>query len=62
MTARRTITEGYQDHVKEQQRRWENALQAEGFEAALIHAGSHVISFLDDYEYPFRCNPHLLHL
>jgi Xaa-Pro dipeptidase len=60
MGGRKTITEGYKNHVAEVQQRWEKALQAEGFEAALIHAGSKLVSFLDDYEYPFRCNPHLL--
>jgi len=50
----------YKNHVSELQRHWENALQAEGYDAALIHAGSKLVSFLDDYEYPFRCNPHLL--
>ena len=60
MGGRKTISEGYQAHVAELQRRWENALQAEGYDAALIHAGSKLVSFLDDYEYPFRCNPHLL--
>ncbi len=60
MSAPKTITQGYQAHVSELQSRWENALQAEGYDAALIHAGSKLVSFLDDYEYPFRCNPHLL--
>ena len=60
MSARKIISEGYRAHVAELQQRWEKALQAEGFEAALIHAGSLLASFLDDYEYPFRCNPHLL--
>ena len=60
MTERKTITEGYQAHVAEVQQHWESALAAEGYDAALIHAGSNLVSFLDDYEYPFRCNPHLL--
>ncbi len=60
MGGRKTIMEGYKNHVAELQQRWENALQAEGYDAALIHAGSKLVSFLDDYEYPFRCNPHLL--
>lgn len=60
MGSRKTVTEGYKAHVEALQRHWENALQAEGFDAALIHAGSKLASFLDDYEYPFRCNPHLL--
>jgi Xaa-Pro dipeptidase len=60
MGGRKTVTEGYKNHVAELQQRWENALQAEGYDAVLIHAGSKLVSFLDDYEYPFRCNPHLL--
>lgn len=32
----------------------------EGYEAAVIHAGSQIISFLDDYHYPFRPNPHFV--
>lgn len=55
-----SITSSYGDHVDTVQRHWENALEAEGYSSALIHAGSHIASFLDDYEYPFRCNPHLL--
>ena len=60
MSAGKIISEGYRNHVAELQRYWEKALQAEGYQAALIHAGSKLASFLDDYEYPFRCNPHLL--
>ncbi|MDX2428934.1 MAG: Xaa-Pro dipeptidase [Xanthomonadales bacterium] len=60
MSAGKIISEGYKSHVAQLQRHWENALQAEGYDAALIHAGSKLVSFLDDYEYPFRCNPHLL--
>lgn len=60
MTVRKTISEGYRAHVTELQQHWEKALEAEGFDAVLIHAGSKLASFLDDYEYPFRCNPHLL--
>ena len=60
MSAGKIISEGYKNHVAELQRHWGNALQAESYDAALIHAGSKLVSFLDDYEYPFRCNPHLL--
>lgn len=60
MAGRKTISAGYKSHVSDLQQRWEHALQAEGYDAALIHAGSKLVSFLDDYEYPFRCNPHLL--
>ena len=60
MAMRKTVTHGYQKHVETVQRAWEQALAEEGFDAALIHAGSKLPSFLDDYEYPFRCNPQLL--
>ena len=55
MAERKIITQGYKSHVAEVQRHWEGALAAEGYDAALIHAGSKLVSFLDDYEYPFRC-------
>ncbi len=60
MAERRTITEHYPRHVAQCQRRWECALEAEGFDAVVIHSGSQIISFLDDYHYPFRPNPHFL--
>jgi Xaa-Pro dipeptidase len=60
MTYRKIVTESYPQHVAECQRRWEAALEAEGFDAVVLHAGSQIISFLDDYHYPFRPNPHFL--
>lgn len=51
----------YPDHVATIQSRWEAALQAESLEAVLVHSGSPMHSFLDDYEYAFRPNPHFLH-
>lgn len=54
------ITRLYSDHVACQQSAWETALEAEGFDSAVIHSGSQVTSFLDDYHYPFRPNPHFL--
>ncbi len=43
-----------------QQASWEAALAAEGFHAAVVHSGSPIVSFMDDYHYPFRPNPHFL--
>lgn len=60
MTVPESITRHYADHVAHQQHVWEAALAAENFDAAVIHAGSQIISFLDDYHYPFRPNPHFL--
>jgi Xaa-Pro dipeptidase len=51
----------YTEHAAEVQRRWEQALDAEQFEAVLVHSGTPISSFLDDYEYAFRPNPHFLH-
>ena len=60
MTERTKVTAHYAQHVAECQRRWESALHDEGFDSVVIHAGSQIISFLDDYHYPFRPNPHFL--
>ncbi|MEE4216163.1 MAG: Xaa-Pro dipeptidase, partial [Xanthomonadales bacterium] len=50
----------YAAHVAEIQKRWEATLEAEQFDAAVVHSGSPMYSFLDDYEYAFRPNPHFL--
>jgi Xaa-Pro dipeptidase len=50
----------YAAHVAEVQTRWEMALEAESFMAVLVHSGTPMHSFLDDYEYAFRPNPHFL--
>jgi Xaa-Pro dipeptidase len=60
MVERKTVTQGFKAHINAVQKHWEDALSQEGYDAALIHAGSKLESFLDDYEYPFRCNPQLL--
>jgi Xaa-Pro dipeptidase len=51
----------YASHVEQVQALWEAALEAENLQAALIHSGSPIVSFLDDYEYAFRPNPHFMH-
>jgi Xaa-Pro dipeptidase len=51
----------YAAHLAEVQARWERALGAEDLEAVLVHSGTPLHSFLDDYEYAFRPNPHFLH-
>lgn len=51
----------YAAHVAEVQSRWEAALEEQSLSAALVHSGSPIYSFLDDYEYAFRPNPHFLH-
>ena len=50
----------YAAHVAEIQKRWQIALEAESFMAVLVHSGTPMYSFLDDYEYAFRPNPHFL--
>jgi len=51
----------YAAHVAQVQSHWETALAAESLQAALVHSGSPIYSFLDDYEYAFRPNPHFLY-
>ncbi len=60
MTASQSPVSHFGNHVQQQQAVWAQALQAEQFDAALIHSGSQLYSFLDDYHYPFRANPHFL--
>ena len=52
--------EYYAAHVAEMQSRWAAALDAENLQAVLVHSGTPLISFQDDYEYAFRPNPHFL--
>ena len=52
--------EYYAAHVAEMQHRWTAALDAENLQAILVHSGTPLISFQDDYEYAFRPNPHFL--
>lgn len=52
--------EYYAAHVAAMQRRWTAALDAENLQAILVHSGTPLISFQDDYEYAFRPNPHFL--
>lgn len=60
MPVSETITRHYAAHIAAQQGAWESAMEAEGFDAVVIHSGSQITSFLDDYHYPFRPNPHFL--
>jgi Xaa-Pro dipeptidase len=48
----------YTEHIDTLQRRWETALAANRFDAALIAAGTRQNYFLDDQAPPFRANPH----
>lgn len=48
----------YADHLAEQQRRTDHALQRGGFDALLIASGIEKFAFLDDRPYVFQPNPH----
>ena len=48
----------FTDHLQILTTRWENALDANGFPAALVTAGSSQNYFMDDQAPPFRPNPH----
>jgi Xaa-Pro dipeptidase len=54
------ITRHYAAHIQTLQNTWEQALQAENFDSVVVHAGSPLVSFLDDFHYNFRPNPHFL--
>ncbi|MEZ5468591.1 MAG: Xaa-Pro dipeptidase [Lysobacterales bacterium] len=50
----------YADHLREQMRRADVALERAGFDHLLIPSGTERYGFLDDQTYPFRPNPHFL--
>ena len=54
------FVEHYAAHVATMQYRWEEAIEAENLQAILVHSGTPLISFQDDYEYAFRPNPNFL--
>jgi Xaa-Pro dipeptidase len=47
-----------QAHIAEVQRRWEEALAAARYDAAVVAAGSNASYLFDDQSPPFRPNPH----
>lgn len=47
----------YPQHVQELQIRTREALQREGIDGLIIHSGQAKRMFLDDNNYPFKCNP-----
>ena len=51
------IKEHFAEHVGKIQRHWDAELENNGFDGALVHSGTPLVSFLDDYEYAFRPNP-----
>lgn len=52
------LTSQYQEHIKTLQRRTLNVLKNNKLDALLIHSGEPQRVFLDDYNYPFKANPH----
>ena len=53
-----TLTASYQVHIETLQSRTREALQREGLDGLVIHAGQSKRLFLDDNDYPFKVNPH----
>jgi Xaa-Pro dipeptidase len=52
------LTSLYDDHIRIQRERTDEALARCGFEALAIYAGGLRMQFLDDQPYPFKPNPH----
>ena len=48
----------YADHIAAVCKTFDTAISASGYEQVAIFAGSHHVAFLDDFEYPFKLNPH----
>ena len=56
-----TLQASYKAHIAERLRKAEAALEAAGFDAMVLHAGSPFRYFADDQDAPFRTNPHFAH-
>ena len=48
----------FDDHIRIQRQRTDEAMAACSFDTLAIHAGSPHLLFLDDHPYPFKPNPH----
>jgi len=51
------LAELYPQHISELQTRTKEALSREGIDGLIIHSGQAKRMFLDDNNYPFKCNP-----
>ena len=51
----------YADHVRALQERIESVLDAAGFDGLVIHSGTPLRYFADDWDAPFRATPHFAH-
>ncbi len=60
MTSNAIIQQQFGEHIQEISSRWTGILENAGFDSVLVHSGTLITSFLDDYEYAFRANPHFL--
>lgn len=47
----------YREHLQTVTRRFDEALEANGFDSVLIFSGLPAVAFLDDNPYPYRVNP-----
>jgi Xaa-Pro dipeptidase len=56
-----TLAALYPNHMTELQQRTKTVLARENLEGLVIHSGKEIKVFLDDYGYPFKCNPHFKH-
>lgn len=52
------LSQLFDDHIRIQRQRADDALAACRFDTLAIHAGSPHMLFLDDHPYPFKPNPH----
>ena len=53
-----SLNKNYIAHLQTIMRRTDQSLEATGFDALVIHAGSPPVQFLDDQDYPYKVNPH----
>lgn len=51
----------YAAHIAELQARTKTVLTRENLDGIVIHSGQELRVFLDDYNYPFKINPHFKH-
>lgn len=54
------LESGYADHVNILKARHDRALERAGAAHAVIFSGAPLPVFLDDYDYPFKANPHFV--
>ena len=58
MLAAPLLSQSFDDHIRTQRQRTDEAMATCGFDTLAIHAGSPHVLFLDDHPYPFKPNPH----